>query len=693
MWNRLLAFGTAFIIFAILTTDQHGLWVETANRSTGIEQLLDRVPEGSAWQDLSPGLQAGFEKRASSILAQDRQAWGLSGLSQKEEILFSAPTPAMIGNIDRVISAHYSAERPSGFRMARDVRNADIKRNLLRVYLADTDNRSYMLYDHPDFKGWDGKSVKELQLVDHEHVRDLAIWHRQTEENLKKIADDKLNPLEKALREKTYYDTRAEKYFDRPALATGISSYAGLYALDAKMRPFQNDTALLDAYNASMFSQFRDVNIGTVDAFNYEHQSEFNAQRLKKLGMPDQLIKNILKLGHLFLTRVQGLSEASRRCTIFSPSERRENWDSFTAGQLSNSDGSETLEAYARLFEGIAAKRLDAIRVLSRNTLERLFPDGSPDLSAEQREQVSARLMQEKQPAKVLNTLLSALNQVTGSGAASTKVRDAMARLPSVGGGYAPGQPVRDTDRKLIFEMWSKLRSFLKREYAGYQIDIGLLIPEQPIIVTTGQNQFTLGGDVTLSLATAWNLPSLSSTMMHEMKHAIDQNLNNGSNWEGAAVSVERQVWPVFIQEAMAFEPDLLPIAILITEIDNVRFTATTDATLQIFLRDHCEPDEPDTIAYAEGIVRGYGFDDAEILRLRSRRAHSSMQYLEYDYGLAVYTQLLSFLQDAIGPVPRVDAFLLQACGLPDADRSQATIDSLKACIRKRIHYTKGLFV
>ena len=102
----------------------------------------------------------------------------------------------------------------------------------------------------------------------------------------------------------------------------------------------------------------------------------------------------------------------------------------------------------------------------------------------------------------------------------------------------------------------------------------------------------------------------------------------------------------------MAGQATLLPVARLKTEIDNVRFTATTDATFKIFLRESCSDDELDTIAYAEEIVRGYGYNDKEVLRLRSRRAHRNTQ--EYDYGLALYTDLLSYLQSGIGSTPRV---------------------------------------
>ena len=326
------------------------------------------------------------------------------------------------------------------------------------------------------------------------------------------------------------------------------------------------------------------------------------------------------------------------------------------------------------------------MQAVARLTLEQVFPDGSPDLSPEQRRRVADKLIHETRPAMMLATLLSALDEVTGTPAASTRVNDAIARQPTVGG-YPHGGPVRDADRAQILDMWNKIRAFVKREYSGYRVDIAALIPAEPIIVSTGQNQFTIGGQVTLSLGTAWNLASFSSTFMHEIKHAIDQNSHaavEGAAWEGAAVSIERQVWPIFIEETMAGQAALLHVAKLMTEIDNVRFTATTDATLKIFMRESCGSDEPDTIAYAEDIVRSYGYDKVDVLQLRSRRAHRSWQYLEYDYGLAMYTDLLTYLQNGIGSAPRVDAYLLQACGMPNPKKDKAAIDDLLACIRER---------
>ena len=653
-----------------------------------IEQLLSLVPEGATWQDLAPDLQASFEKRASTLLAQDRQNWGLPGLQQKADRLFNTPTPAMTENIDRVLSITFASELPSGFAMSRDVTNTDLKRMLIRLYVTITDDRGFMLQNHPEFKAWDGLPVTELQFTDHEHFRSMTVWSQQTEDGLQKIPDQSLTPLEKALRAKSYYTTRAGKYFDKPAVGlSGEIGYSSLYALPADRRPFPSDSAFLEAHNASMFTEFREVNVGTLDAFEFDYEGEFNRTWLAKQGMSDALIANLLKLGSLYRTRTLALPDKNKRCTIFSPAQRAAYWDAFTAGQISNADGSETMQSYARLFENIIAQRLAITRQVGILTLERLFPDGSADLSSAQRAQVADKLRRETRPAKMMDTLLATLDEVTGSTAASTKVNGTIKGQPTVGGGYSPGETVRDADRAQLLAMWNKIRAFIKREYGGYRVDIAALIPAEPVIQPTGDSQFTVSGQVNLSLGTAWNLASLTSTIMHEIKHAIDQNSHaavEGAAWEGAATSIERQVWPIFIEEAMAEQAALLPVARLKTEIDNVRFTATTDATLKIFLRESCASDEPDTIAFAEGIVRGYGYDAPDILRLRSRRAHRGSQYLQYDYGLAMYADLLVYLQSGVGSTPRVDAYLLQACGMPSPKKDAATTDDLKACIRDR---------
>jgi hypothetical protein len=396
----------------------------------------------------------------------------------------------------------------------------------------------------------------------------------------------------------------------------------------------------------------------------------------------------VLKLGNLYRTRVLAHSDKDKRCAIFSAVEIADNWDRFTASQLANADKKETMEGYAHAYEGIAQQRVKDIQRVAHQTIDRVFPAGKLGLTPAQRAAVDARIDGVNRPAAILDDLYDALDAATGNKTASYQLRAAVAKQVNIGG-YAPGETLRQSDEAEISEMWAKIHAFLQREYRGYPVDIASLMPAKPVITTTGETAFALGGEVTIGLKNPWNKASLYSTLLHETKHAIDQKSHapvEGAAWEGAAVTIERQVWPMFIVEAMKDQASMLPISQLITAIDNVRFTATTDATLKVFLRKSCNPDEPDTVEYAQQIVAGYGYRDPAILSLRSKRAHASTQYLEYDYGLVMYMKLLDYLRlELKNAQVRVDAYLLQACGMPSPSRDKASVDKLAACIQSRL--------
>ena len=69
---------------------------------------------------------------------------------------------------------------------------------------------------------------------------------------------------------------------------------------------------------------------------------------------------------------------------------------------------------------------------------------------------------------------------------------------------------------------------------------------------------------------------------------------------------------------------------------------------------------------------------------LRSQRDHNGTQYLQYDYGLVSYMDTMSFLEQGVGKGVKVDAFLLQACGISSARKSQAHVEKLASCLEKR---------
>jgi hypothetical protein len=281
-------------------------------------------------------------------------------------------------------------------------------------------------------------------LVDHEDWKVSSAWLQRTEDDLRKIPAASLSLLEKALREKSYFTTRTGRFPDEPPLGLqGSMEYAGLYSKPATVRPIPDDASLLEAYNASMFAEFRDVDVGTLDAFLFNYNSEFKLPALKAQGMSDELATAVLKLGNLYLTRTQAHPDKDRRCTIYSPSDRNGFWDAFTAEQISNADGSATMEGYEVAYRYVAAERLAEMRQLGSLTLERMFPNGSTELSNAQRSQVVKRLNSESRPAKMIDTLTTSLDEMTGSAAASQKIRDALDKQAKVGGGWGRSTCIR----------------------------------------------------------------------------------------------------------------------------------------------------------------------------------------------------------------------------------------------------------
>ena len=397
---------------------------QLGDRDISIEQILDRIPEGSTWQSLDRPLRAALEKRALAVLAKDRVAWGPTGLDEKLDLLLFAPTDLMAANIDRVLGDALASELATGFKMTRDVTNPELRRQLLRIYLTITDSRGYMLSNHPEYRAWDGRPVRELYLIDHEHYRSMAEWNRKTESDLRKIPDQSLTVVERAIRNKAYFTTRAGKHFDRPALGvSGAPLYSSLY----EKYPFLSDSDLLDAYNVMLITAFREVNVGTMDAFDFDYDAEFNVDWLKSQKIPDVIVNDILKIGKLYRSKMMDLPGIDARCTIYSEADRAANWDAVTADLIANADGSETMRSYAKAYDAVALQRRKHIQEIAVASLKRLFPDGSPILSNEQRARVAEKIAAEARPAMMIDTLIAALDQVTGTTAASTKVKDALA--------------------------------------------------------------------------------------------------------------------------------------------------------------------------------------------------------------------------------------------------------------------------
>ena len=590
-------------------------------------------------------------------------------------------------NIDRVLGVKFSAELPGGFNLQRDVVNADLANALVGIYLIEMSDRAYLLYNQPEFGGWDGQKISEMPILDDVERKDLAAYATGIETRLRSLDESRLTPTERAVRDKSLFTTRSVKHLGDPPIGPyGTFELAAMHSWPPKRRPYSEDRALLEAYNASMFANFREVNRGTLGAFVYNYETEFDKKVLEENKMPPELIASVLKLGKLYRSRIFAHPDHDRPCTIYSPEERAAEWDRFTADQISNADGKESMESYAQLFKKVAEARVPMIRQLAVDVVNRTFPPGSKLLTEAQRAAVIQRIAAETRPAAMLDTTYEALNEATGTSAASGALKGAVDAQPRVGG-YKDAEPLREADARAVNEMWEKTRTYLLKHYSGYELDLATLIPPRAKLSTTSEAALALGGEVNIGLKKAYdNKAILYSTLMHEMKHAIDQNSHRaveGAALEGAATTVEYQVLPGFVQEAMADEGERLPIALLMNAIENVRFAATTDATLQLYLRKSCDG-EPDTVEFVKQIVASYGYTKPQVLEFRSQRAHNSIQYFRYDYGVLSYMDTMSFLERGVGKGVKVDAFLLQACGLSSARKSDAHLEKLASCVKNR---------
>jgi hypothetical protein len=652
-----------------------------------LKELLSQIAPDATWQTLSDLQRQQFERHATVALERDRRNWGRAGLAAKERVLLTDRTQAMRENIDRVLGVKFSAELPGGFSLQRDVVNADLASLAIGIYLIEMSARAYLLYNHPDYRGWDGQKMTELPILDDVERKDLAAYATGIETRLRSLDDAHLTPVERAVRDKSLFTTRAVKHLaEPPAGPWGSFDLAAMHGWPVDRRPYASDSTLLEAYNASMFAKLREVNKGTLGSFMFNHETEFDKTVLEEHKLPPGLVAEILKLGNLYRTRTFAHPDRDRRCTIYSAEQRAAEWDRFTAEQISNADGQESMESYAEAFSKLAQARVPVMRELALDVVNRVLPPRSGMLTEAQRTKVAEQIAAETRPAAMLDAIYAALDEATGSPKASAVLAAAAKDQPMIGG-YTEGQPLRQQDADAINEMWEKARAYVVKNYSGYDVDLAPLIPARAKISTISEGAFALGGEVNIGLKKALNQASLYSTVLHEMKHAIDQSSHRaveGAALEGAATSVERQVWPHFIVEAMAGEAKRLPLALLITAIDNVRFAATTDATLKVYLRKSCEEGQPDTVDFVKQIVASYGYTDQDVLALRSQRAHNSTQYLQYEYGLVSYTDTMSFLQRGVGGDVKVDAFLLQACGMSSARKSQAHVEKLAACVKNR---------
>lgn len=702
----LLMFAAPLVGGACTTAETDSEFEASADElrnATDMTKLLARVPAGTAWKDVSPAVKARLERNAALYQSKVRHDWGTKGLDEKEARLVGAATPPMIENFDRVLKHLFAADVPADFVPSTAVTNAPLLLELKRFYLVYCAERRHLLLStNPDFKDWDGGPVTEFLVRDVTATEEQKNYARAVQARIDAIPAAGLSDIEKRIVTKTRFLTRALAQAangfssggnDTRQMSTAAANLYDFGAFHAQApggsKLFTDDNDFLLALNATTFpGPMLYGNVGTADAFVWDQANYVEPEFLKSQGLDlatSQKAKNFVVLANWWKERVLALPEAQKRCTVYSPAENADIWEAFTADNFSNADGKQTMASYAATYQATVTLRNQRMNGVADMAIDSAFPSG---LTAQKKAQVKAAIHKSTRPAAIVETIVAALDTATGNTTASVAFKAKLTELTMIGG-YAEGEALRPADLQAVNEMYDNVKKYIGVHYAGRTVDIAALLPPS-VVVTTSNGIFagaspTGGATITVGVGTANNKAALYSTLLHESKHAIDfasKASVQGAAWEGAAISAETLVHPKFIAEVMAAEGPKLPFYALSSELANVRTTATTDATLKVYLRKSCGPTDPDSNQFAKSIVEGYGYTDPATLTLRARRAHYGAQYLSYDYGQVIYVDLMTWLQGQLGnAAPAIDPYLLQACGMPSPNKDAAAVAKLKSCL------------
>lgn len=655
--------------------------------------LLDLIPDDASWQDVPPAVQAALEARAKQYLAGVRAGWGAAGLAQKEAVLLGAPTKAMTDNIDAFVAYKFSNVVPDGFVASKDVANAQLRALLTKLALVYLAERRFFAAVFDGLKEWDGSEITEFLVWDDQALGEQKAYAEQIEADLRALNGKSLTTTEAAIADKaisfarqltrgvTVYSYGGDDWIHTGTAADILYDYVTSYSSF-----FGSDDALfLETLNAGTWVSLVHMNSGTTAALQDSAIVYSDPIFMDDSGLPASSVagKGLTKLANLWATRTAAEPDAAKLCTVYTPAQRAAMWDGFTADQLQDNANATTLEGYAASYGAIAAERLKLIKSAAKGAFLSHFPDQTV-LDAGEKSQINASIDAETQPAAVLTNLYAKLDQVTGSTAASDDFKAEFDNLTTVGGYPDGATAVTAEDIATVGAMWADVKDYLSKTYGNKTVDIVSLLPAD-VNPTTKRGSFTgPNGEITLGLKAATAKTTVYGILLHEAKHVIDVKSGRnveGAQLEGAALAAERMVLSNLLEDKMAAEAGKFPFYNLVTEIDNVRLTSTTDATLKVLLRDSCAPGSKSSIDFAKDVVASYGYTDDNFLTARAFRAHLNLQYLSYDYGLVIALDALDYLSAQTGTP--VDPFLLQACDIFNLDKSAGTVAKLKTCLGK----------
>ena len=655
---------------------------------TPISTLLHRLPTDLAWTDASPSVREVLAEKTARTFKQTRDEWGQRALSNKEYTLTRYPTTQMTDAL-----AGWSTAR---FGVA-SVQNTALATELKKLYLVNVamSRITMSLYHGAPALEWDGAGpLKGFSLPDRPTVNAQKRYAARIVTALRAIPTAGLSADDAAVLEKALYAARS--------LATGSIGSFALGGRDLTTGPglagwsydiawartpdggaaYDDDASFLEAVNAYFGGELDYVNRGTVlttTQFDWPGDDTF----IGLLGDPATSVAahDFLLLGHFWLQRVEAHPHAEDACTIYSERERAEVWDSFSADTGFNNDGSTSLAGHQAAVDLAGQALLANAQGAALGAVDALFPELDPAV----RQRVVDQLASETATAKMAEKLASALDAATGNTTASDHLRAELETLVTLGG-YDAGAPVSEADAQLGAAMWQEVRTWLAAQYAGGPVDIASLVPET-IKIENRNGSFTdPEGLIQIGISLKKSKAEIYSTMLHEAHHAISFRAGakaGGPGWEGAAVTVERQLLPAFLASVMTGDQAAkLPLYRLALLPGATRLVGNTNATLAVYLRESCDEGEPDTVDYVKQVVGAWGME-GDVADISVLRAHNNAQYLGYMLGDAMYGDVLAYLENAIRPDSDdgIDPYDLLKCGIFKPAKDQATVDAVRGCL------------
>jgi hypothetical protein len=689
-----------------------------ATPGPGVLELLADVSPDTRWWQLPADKKRRLQELADHRLAAYRSDWGADALATKQAILLHCPTATMRSAIDRYYHAQYPTVVPRGFTVA-DIRSPALRDTLVRNYLGVVAaRRANLAYPNgtPMLFDWDGESpFDSIRLPDKQAFDDIKTYNRLLSSDLMKIDDAELGDLERTLKQLALFAARShgagsegDHYgSDYLAQACGINrlSYdilAGYEREDARPRMFASDEDVLREVNAIYLNniQLKWLNVGTRAAAISFCLWDRNRIR-REIGDPatHAVAKGMILLHDWWVERVLALPV--KKCSIYSPQEREQIWEAFSADQQFNNDHSSSMESYVAALDSYTAKTIARYRRLVRDALERVFPDRTA-LSQEQYDRVLAAFDRRADFGRFMTSMSEELDaaQQTTDGAAVRRWKAAVAaNVGYIGGAYAENEPVRPGDAEEIRAMFAEVKSWIARRYQGFPINIESLFRYISLDVNTRNFPYAEAGTakIWIGVGTKRSKAEYYSWLLHELRHAVRYawlmhapdksgvSDDEGPANEGSGSAAEDLLLRPFLEET-AKNATAVALYALDYGIRDARYTGTTDAALRTYFRTACDSaGDLNSIEFAKSIARSHGLA-GPLADQAAERVHMGTQYLQYIWSGAYMLRAIERLQAQIDPTGgrRVDPFVLFACELNTPQRDKAYVDALKACMARR---------